>query len=183
VALVSAWTTQHDKHDAMRLLGGAGIPAGAILDTKELIEDATLQQRAVLQVMEHPVVKGYRMPAWPVRHDGAPPAVKAAPLLEEHSTQVLKSSLGLSEHEGPGAGRGARDCAPLRRSAAPGRLRRCQRTPHAASIAEQVANHGGARARNFGKALKREGTDNLRFLRGGAMTAGGGARLLWRVCR
>jgi crotonobetainyl-CoA:carnitine CoA-transferase CaiB-like acyl-CoA transferase len=99
VALVSDWTTQHDKHEAMRLLGGAGIPAGAILDTKELIEDATLQQRAVLEVMEHPVVKGYRMPAWPVRHDGAPPAVKAAPLLEEHSTQVLKSSLGLSEHK------------------------------------------------------------------------------------
>jgi crotonobetainyl-CoA:carnitine CoA-transferase CaiB-like acyl-CoA transferase len=31
-----------------------------------------------------------------VRHDGAPPAVKAAPLLGEHSTQVLSSWLGLS---------------------------------------------------------------------------------------
>jgi formyl-CoA transferase len=98
-ALVSDWTKQHDKHEAMRLLGGAGIPAGAVLDTKELIEDATLQARGVLQVMEHPVVKGYRMPAWPVRHDGAPPAVKAAPLLGEHSSQVLKSWLGLSERE------------------------------------------------------------------------------------
>jgi formyl-CoA transferase len=97
--LVSDWTRQHDKHEAMRLLGGAGIPAGAVLDTKELIEDATLQARGVLQVMEHPVVKGYRMPAWPVRHDGAPPAVKAAPLLGEHSSQVLKSWLGLSERE------------------------------------------------------------------------------------
>src|SRR5215813_2453434 len=95
VALVSDWTKQHDKHEAMRLLGGAGIPAGAVLDTKELIEDATLQARGVLQVMEHPVVKGYRMPAWPVRHDGAPPVVKAAPLLGEHSSQVLKSWLGL----------------------------------------------------------------------------------------
>ena len=60
VALVSDWTKQHDTHEAMRLLGGAGIPAGAVLDTKELIEDATLQQRAVLQVMQHPVVKGDR---------------------------------------------------------------------------------------------------------------------------
>ncbi|HXE70186.1 MAG TPA: CoA transferase [Hyphomicrobiaceae bacterium] len=98
-ALVSDWTKQHDKHEAMRLLGGAGIPAGAVLDTKELIEDATLHERGILQVMDHPVVKDYRMPAWPVRHDGAPPAVKASPLLGEHSAEVLKSWLGLSERE------------------------------------------------------------------------------------
>ena len=98
-ALVSDWTKQHDKHEAMRLLGGAGIPAGAVLDTKELIEDATMQQRGILQVMDHPVVKGYRMPAWPVRHNGAPPAVKASPLLGEHSAEVLKGWLGLSERE------------------------------------------------------------------------------------
>jgi crotonobetainyl-CoA:carnitine CoA-transferase CaiB-like acyl-CoA transferase len=97
--LVSDWTRQHDKHEAMRLLGGAGIPAGAVLDTKELIEDATMQQRGILQVMDHPVVKGYRMPAWPVRHNGAPPAVKASPLLGEHSAEVLKGWLGLSERE------------------------------------------------------------------------------------
>jgi crotonobetainyl-CoA:carnitine CoA-transferase CaiB-like acyl-CoA transferase len=98
-ALVSDWTKQHDKHEAMRLLGGAGIPAGAVLDTKELIEDATMHQRGILQVMDHPVVKDYRMPAWPVRHDGAPPAVQASPLLGQHSAEVLKGWLGLSERE------------------------------------------------------------------------------------
>jgi len=98
-ALISDWTRQHDKHEAMRLLGGAGIPAGAVLDTKELIEDASMHERGILQVMDHPVVKDYRMPAWPVRHDGAPPAVKASPLLGEHSAEVLKGWLGLSERE------------------------------------------------------------------------------------
>ena len=98
-ALVSDWTKQHDKHEAMRLLGGAGIPAGAVLDTKELIDDPTLHDRGILQVMDHPVVKNYRVPAWPVRHDGAPPAVKASPLLGEHSAEVLKSWLGLSDRE------------------------------------------------------------------------------------
>jgi formyl-CoA transferase len=97
--LVSQWTKQHDKHEAMRLLGGAGIPAGAVLDTKELIEDQSLSDRGILQVMDHPVVEGYRMPAWPVRHDGAPPTVAASPLLGEHSCEVLQSWLGLSERE------------------------------------------------------------------------------------
>ena len=95
--LVSSWTRKYDKHEAMRLLGSAGIPAGAVMDTKELADDRTFYERGVLQVMDHPDRKDYAVPAWPVRHNGAPPAVKAAPLLGEHSTQVLSSWLGLSE--------------------------------------------------------------------------------------
>jgi len=98
-ALVAGWAKNHDKHEAMDLLGAAGIPAGAVLDTKELADDPTFHQRAILQTMDHPVVKGYCMPAWPVRHDGAPAAVKASPLLGEHSGEVLASWLGMSERE------------------------------------------------------------------------------------
>ena len=32
--IVSEWTVQHDKYTAMQLVGGATIPAGAVLDTK-----------------------------------------------------------------------------------------------------------------------------------------------------
>jgi len=96
-ALVADWTIKHDKHEAMRVLGAAGIPAGAVLDTKELAEDETFHERGILQVMDHAEVKGYRMPAWPVRHDGAPPEVKASPLLGQHSAQVLQSWLGLDQ--------------------------------------------------------------------------------------
>ncbi len=57
-AMVSAWTKQHDKHEAMRLLGEAGIPAGAVLDTKELVEEQTFYERGILQVMDHPDDQG-----------------------------------------------------------------------------------------------------------------------------
>jgi formyl-CoA transferase len=96
-ALISGWTRQHDKHDAMRRLGAAGIPAGAVLDTKELSEEPTFWQRGILQVMDHPNVKDYGMPAWPVRHDGSPPMVQSAPLLGEHTAQVLGAWLGLDK--------------------------------------------------------------------------------------
>jgi formyl-CoA transferase len=98
-ALVSEWTKKHDKHEAMRLLGSAGIPAGAVLDTKELADDRSFYDRGVLQVMDHPERKNYAMPTWPVRHDGAPPAVQAAPLLGEHTTQVLSGWLNLNERD------------------------------------------------------------------------------------
>jgi formyl-CoA transferase len=96
-SIIGEWTKRHDKHEAMRTLGEAGIPAGAVLDTQELADEETFYSRGILQVMDHPEVRGYAMPAWPVRHDGAPPAVKASPLLAEHSAQVLKSWLGLDE--------------------------------------------------------------------------------------
>jgi formyl-CoA transferase len=79
----------------MRLLGTAGIPAGAVLDSKELYEDKTFYARGIMQEMTHPAIKDYAIPAWPVRHNGKPPAVKASPLLGEHSSEVLESWLGL----------------------------------------------------------------------------------------
>jgi crotonobetainyl-CoA:carnitine CoA-transferase CaiB-like acyl-CoA transferase len=39
------------------------------------------------------------MPAWPVRHDGAPPTVTAAPLLGQHTAEVLAGWLGLGAGE------------------------------------------------------------------------------------
>jgi formyl-CoA transferase len=98
-AIVAEWTKRHDKHEAGRIIGAAGIPAGAVLDTKELAEDRSFHDRGILQTMDHPTVKGYVMPAWPVRHNGAPVAVKASPMLGQHSTEVLGSWLGLGARE------------------------------------------------------------------------------------
>ena len=70
--MVADWTSKHDKHEAMQLLGAAGIPAGAVLDTKELTEDATFAQRGILQIDgASRWSRDYRMPAWPVRHNGS----------------------------------------------------------------------------------------------------------------
>ena len=39
------------------------------------------------------------MPAWPVRHNGATAAVKAAPALGQHTGEVLEAWLGLSARD------------------------------------------------------------------------------------
>src|SRR6202795_3683191 len=38
-AMVEGWTRQHTKHEAMRIIGEAGIPAGAVLDTGDLLAE------------------------------------------------------------------------------------------------------------------------------------------------
>jgi len=88
-ALVSDWTRQHDKHTAMQLVGSATIPAGAVMDTRELADDRTFEERKIRQTMKHPAVGDYVMSGWPVRFGGEPPAVGPAPLLGQHSVDVL----------------------------------------------------------------------------------------------
>ena len=92
--MISDWTQRHDKHEAMRLIGAAGVPAGAVLDTGDLLGEPSFVERGIIQTMHHP--KGeLRMPAFPVRFDGAPAPVKPSPLLGEHTAQVFGEWLGL----------------------------------------------------------------------------------------
>ncbi len=82
----------------MRLIGAAGVPAGAVLDTMELINEPSFEQRGIFQVMQHPSGP-FKMPSWPVRFDGAPPKLEPAPLLGQHSAEVFGDWLGMSKSD------------------------------------------------------------------------------------
>jgi crotonobetainyl-CoA:carnitine CoA-transferase CaiB-like acyl-CoA transferase len=97
--IVAAWTRQHDKHEAMRLISAVGVPAGAVLDTMELHNDPSFERRGIMQVMRHPERGDFKMPAWPVRFGGEPLPVTPAPLLGQHNDEVLSDWLGLSAAE------------------------------------------------------------------------------------
>ena len=94
-AMISEWTKRHTKREAMEIIGAAGVPAGAVLDTMELYNDPTFEQRGIFQTIEHPTVGTFRMPAWPVRFEGRPPPVSPSPLLGQHNENVLSDWLEL----------------------------------------------------------------------------------------
>jgi len=93
--MISAWTRQHDKREAMRILGNAGVPAGAVFDTMELTNDPDFERRGIMQTMQHPAAGAFKMPGWPVRFEGTTPKVGPAPLLGQHTNDVLTDWLGL----------------------------------------------------------------------------------------
>ncbi len=93
-AIITEWTRKHTKEEAMTLVSGVGVPAGAVFDTMELHSDPSFEKRGIMQVMDHPN-GGFKMPAWPVRIDGKPPRVTASPLLGQHNAEVLNAWLGL----------------------------------------------------------------------------------------
>ena len=92
--IIAQWTRQHTKEEAMALISGAGVPAGAVFDSMELTNEPSFYERGILQTMQHGDWK-MTMTTWPVRFDGAPAPVKPAPLLGEHTTEVLGEWLGL----------------------------------------------------------------------------------------
>ncbi len=93
--MITEWTGRRDKYEAMRAIGAAGVPAGAVLDTMELMNEPSFERRGILQVVDHPSGP-YKMPAWPVRFDGLPPRLAPAPLLGQHNAEVFASWLGMS---------------------------------------------------------------------------------------
>ena len=93
--MIADWTRQHSKHEAMEIIGAAGIPAGAVLDTMELSTDPSFEQRGIMPVIDHPVNGKFKMVAWPVRFSGSPPPVTPSPLLGQNNEDVLGSWLGL----------------------------------------------------------------------------------------
>ncbi len=96
-AIIAPWMAQHSKHEAMEILGRAGVPAGAVLDTKELSDDDYLRARGVFVTVQHPVRGAFTMPGWPVHMSASHVPVTAAPLLGADNAEVFAEWLGLAE--------------------------------------------------------------------------------------
>ena len=97
-AIISAWTRQHTKQEAMLLISGVGVPAGAVFDTMELQHEPSFEERGIMQVMPHPN-GDFKMATWPVMVDGQPARLTPSPLLGQHSDEVLHNWLGLGAVE------------------------------------------------------------------------------------
>src|SRR5438045_5760290 len=53
-AIVEGWTSKRDKHEVMALLGAAGVPCGAVLDSDEVMSHEHLRGRGMIVDIEHP---------------------------------------------------------------------------------------------------------------------------------
>ena len=91
---VSAWTATQDKMTVMRVLGGAGVPAGALRSTTEVLTDTDLRDRGIFVTVDDPVRGPVTIPGWPVRMSRSPARVAAPPQPGEHTAQVLREWLG-----------------------------------------------------------------------------------------
>lgn len=98
--IIEPWMRTQDKKTAMEVLNRAGVPAGAVLDSSDLIDDPSLRATGMLTPVDHPKRGRVVLPGWAVRMSGSPtPAVSCPPLLGEHTDEVLREMIGLDASE------------------------------------------------------------------------------------
>ena len=98
-ALLNEWTSRHSKHEVMKILGTAGVPCGAVLNTVELLENPHLRERQMIVDIEHPARGKISIPGCPVKLEDSPAEVKSAPLLGQHNAEIYGQMLGLGQEQ------------------------------------------------------------------------------------
>jgi formyl-CoA transferase len=98
-ALITAWTQQRTKHEAMAQLGQAGIPAAATLDTGEILANEHLRARRMVVDTTHPAHGSFPMLGNAIQLSASPTEYRPAPRLGQHNTDIYAAWLGLAPHE------------------------------------------------------------------------------------
>jgi formyl-CoA transferase len=98
-AIVAEWTRQRSKHEVMKLLGDAGVPCGATLDTGEVLTDPHLRAREMIVDIEYPTRGTYQTVGSPIKLSDSPVTVQRPPLLGEHTEALLGALCGVAPDE------------------------------------------------------------------------------------
>ena len=98
---VAAWCAQQDAAAVAEELLSRGIPAAPVTSAAQLDKNIHLGARGFFQGITHPVVGRHAHPTIPLRFvaDRTPWFTRPAPTLGEHTEEVLRELLGLSDGE------------------------------------------------------------------------------------
>ena len=97
--VIEAWTRERTKFEVMEVLGKVGVPTGPVLDSGEIYGNEHLRERGMLVEIEHPQRGPMTLLGCPIRLSESPAVHQRAPLLGEHTQEVLAAELGLSAAE------------------------------------------------------------------------------------
>lgn len=97
---IGRWTEQRDAYEAMRILQGAGVPAGVAQKGDRLLADPQLAARGFWEHVELPGGEAPPHLSRPFRLSKTPGASRSrAPMLGEHTEAVLREVAGFSDEE------------------------------------------------------------------------------------
>jgi crotonobetainyl-CoA:carnitine CoA-transferase CaiB-like acyl-CoA transferase len=98
-AEVTSFTSRFLKEDLAEMMQKHGIPGLPVNSPSDFMKDSHIQARGFFAAVNHPVLGSIVQPGSPFMVDGQRSAPLPAPLLGQHTHEVLCSELGLSASE------------------------------------------------------------------------------------
>lgn len=95
---VEEYTITRDKFEVVDVLGKVGVPCGPVLSMKEIEADQSLYKCGTLVEVEQPKRGKFITIGCPPKFSSFTPQVKSAPLLGEHTDEILKE-LGYTDSQ------------------------------------------------------------------------------------
>lgn len=93
-ALLYTFLMAHTKREAMEQAQAQGLPITALNTMDDVFADPHLRARGFITTLDHPATGPLQYPGLPFRMLGTPGELRRAPLLGEHTVEVLTERLG-----------------------------------------------------------------------------------------
>ena len=98
-ALFLPWVLERTKAQVMQEAQSQGVPVGALHTMEDIFENPQLRERAYFTLLDHPEAGRLEYPGPPFKLSETPAQIRRAPLLGEHTSEVLTGRLGYSRQE------------------------------------------------------------------------------------
>jgi len=97
--LMDLWLSTRDKFEVVRLAQELRLPFTEVLTPEEILQDPHLEERGFLVNLEHPLEPNLLQPGHAALMSETPWINQRAPLIGEHTDEILQTLLGIDEEE------------------------------------------------------------------------------------
>ena len=97
--LMDLWLSTRDKFEVVRLAQELRLPFTEVLTPEEILQDPHLEERGFLVNLKHPLEPNLLQPGHAALMSETPWINQRAPLIGEHTDEILQTLLGIDEDE------------------------------------------------------------------------------------
>jgi formyl-CoA transferase len=95
--LLDQFGSNYTKREMMAILNDLDVPGGPIMSTEDLASDEHVRGRDMYVELDHPQRGKWYNVGMPIKLSASPARIQRSPLLGEHTDEILKEVLGLSD--------------------------------------------------------------------------------------
>jgi len=92
-AEIGRWTAAHSREEVFKLCQEARVPMGKVTRIDEIAAMEQVKARGFFEEVDHPVAGRHKFPGGPAKFGGHWPPPRRAPLLGEHTAEILTGEL------------------------------------------------------------------------------------------